>query len=159
MKTIRTKIAVFFALCLVFVGVLTGLYYQNTMSLRKKLVIIQNFDDLLKNILELRRYEKNFTYYHDPTSLDESVFYFFKIEGDMSDKLDAIDTLKCPVYMLTGEYDYACSPEDSNAAAKAIQGAELMIMSELGHFPMSENPKKFRTYLLPVLEKILAAER
>jgi two-component system NtrC family sensor kinase len=80
MKTIRAKIAVFFALCLVFVGVLTGLYYQNTMSLGKKLVIIQNFDDLLKNILELRRYEKNFTYYHDPASLDESVSYFFKVE-------------------------------------------------------------------------------
>ncbi|MBW2095449.1 MAG: HAMP domain-containing protein [Deltaproteobacteria bacterium] len=80
MKTIRGKITVFFALCLVFVGALTGLYYENTMSLRKKLVIIENFDDLLNNILELRRYEKNFTYYHDTASLDESVFYFFKME-------------------------------------------------------------------------------
>jgi signal transduction histidine kinase len=80
MKTIRAKIAVFFISCLVFVGVLTGLYYENTMNLRKKLVMIQNFDDLLKNILELRRYEKNFTYYHDTASLDESVFYYFKIE-------------------------------------------------------------------------------
>jgi len=80
MKTIRGKITVFFVLCLVFVGVLTGLYYENTMALRKKLVIIENFDDFLNDILELRRYEKNFTYYHDTASLDESVFYFFKIE-------------------------------------------------------------------------------
>ena len=27
-------------------------------------------------------------------------------------------------------------------------------MKGLGHFPMSENPQEFLTYLLPVLEKI-----
>lgn len=27
-------------------------------------------------------------------------------------------------------------------------------MEGLGHFPMSEDPEKFRSYLLPVLEKI-----
>jgi two-component system NtrC family sensor kinase len=85
MKTIRGKITIFFALCLIFVGLLTGLYYENTMSLRARLVTIENFDDLLNNILELRRYEKNFTYYHDTTSLDESVFYFFKIENLYND--------------------------------------------------------------------------
>jgi pimeloyl-ACP methyl ester carboxylesterase len=84
--------------------------------------------------------------------------YFFKVEGDMSDRIGAIDTNTCPVYMLTGEYDYACSPEDSKAAADAIPGAELVIMDELGHFPMSENPETFRTHLLPVLEKILEAD-
>ena len=29
-------------------------------------------------------------------------------------------------------------------------------MKELGHFPMSENPAKFREYILPVLERIAA---
>jgi two-component system, NtrC family, sensor kinase len=80
MKTIRGKITIFFIICLLFVGVLTGLYYENTIPLRQKLVTIENFDDLLNDILELRRYEKNFTYYHDTESLDESVFYLFKIE-------------------------------------------------------------------------------
>ena len=27
-------------------------------------------------------------------------------------------------------------------------------MKELGHFPMSENPARFREYILPVLTKI-----
>ena len=27
-------------------------------------------------------------------------------------------------------------------------------MKELGHFPMSENPEKFRSYILPVLDEI-----
>ncbi len=30
-------------------------------------------------------------------------------------------------------------------------------MKELGHFPMSEYPAKFREYILPVLGKIAAA--
>jgi hypothetical protein len=30
-------------------------------------------------------------------------------------------------------------------------------MKELGHFPMSEHPERFRTYLLPVLEEIRAS--
>ena len=28
------------------------------------------------------------------------------------------------------------------------------VMKELGHFPMSENPVKFREYILPVLDRI-----
>ena len=30
-------------------------------------------------------------------------------------------------------------------------------MKELGHFPMSENPARFRECILPVLEKIASA--
>jgi hypothetical protein len=54
--------------------------------------------------------------------------------------------------------DNACSPEDSRAAEAAIAGAGLTVMNELRHFPKSENPAKFRTYLLPLLEKIPAAQ-
>jgi hypothetical protein len=35
-------------------------------------------------------------------------------------------------------------------------GALATIMQGLGHFPMSEDPEKFTSYLLPVLEKIKA---
>jgi len=104
------------------------------------------------------RWETLWHYMQGGPGIFKGDLYFYKIEGDMSGKLDAIDTTKCPVYILTGEYDYSCTPEDSKAAAEAIPGAELTIMSELGHFPMSENPKKFRTHLLPILEKILAAK-
>jgi len=55
---------------------------------------------------------------------------------------------------LTGEYDFSCTPEDTKRTAAMIPGAEVMIMKEMGHFPMSENPKLFRSYILPVLEKI-----
>jgi pimeloyl-ACP methyl ester carboxylesterase len=55
---------------------------------------------------------------------------------------------------LTGEYDFSCTPADTQVAAKAIPGAEIMVMKELGHFPMSKNPLQFRGYILPVLDKI-----
>jgi len=66
----------------------------------------------------------------------------------------AIDTTVCPLYLLTGEYDFSCTPEDTLRTAGHIPGVEVTIMKEVGHFPMSENPAKFREYILPVLQKI-----
>jgi pimeloyl-ACP methyl ester carboxylesterase len=84
--------------------------------------------------------------------------YFYRVDGDLREKLAQIDTGKCPLYLLTGEYDYSCSPADTQATAEHIPGAKVVIMKELGHFPMSENPERFRSYLLPVLEEIKAAD-
>ena len=56
--------------------------------------------------------------------------------------------------MLTGEYDYSCTPEASRDTAAKIDGARLEIMRGLGHFPMSEDPVRFKSYLMPVLEDI-----
>jgi two-component system NtrC family sensor kinase len=80
MRTIRAKILIFFILCLVSIGGLTVLDYENTISLKHKLIVIENFDDFLEDTLELRRYEKNFIFYRDTASLQECVFYLFKIE-------------------------------------------------------------------------------
>jgi hypothetical protein len=32
-------------------------------------------------------------------------------------------------------------------------------MKDLGHFPMCENPKLFKNYLLPVLKEIIARKK
>jgi len=80
--------------------------------------------------------------------------HFYSIDGDVSESLAEIDTTRCPVFMLTGEYDYSCTPEASRDTAAKIPGAELTVMEGLGHFPMSEDPERFRGYLLPVLERI-----
>ena len=82
--------------------------------------------------------------------------HFYRIDGDLRDVVSRIDTKVCPLYLLTGEYDFSCTPEDTKRTAAAIPGAEVTIMARLGHFPMSENPAHFRTYILPVLEKIRA---
>jgi len=80
--------------------------------------------------------------------------HFYQVEGDIRGRLDAIDTTTCPLYMLTGEYDYSASPRDTEAAAARIPGAKVTIMQGLGHFPMSENPAAFLGYLRPVLDEI-----
>jgi pimeloyl-ACP methyl ester carboxylesterase len=80
--------------------------------------------------------------------------FFYQVEGDIRDRIGAIDTSVCPLYMLTGEYDYSASPRDTQAAAERIKGAKVTIMKGLGHFPMSENPAAFLGYLRPVLDEI-----
>ena len=39
--------------------------------------------------------------------------------------------------------------------AKKVKNSECIIMEEIGHFPMCENPVTFKKYLMPVLAKIL----
>jgi pimeloyl-ACP methyl ester carboxylesterase len=80
--------------------------------------------------------------------------YFYRVDGDLRGRTGAIDTGICPLYLLTGEYDFSCSPEDTLRTAAGIAGAEVTIMDHLGHFPMSENPAQFRRYIAPVLEHI-----
>ena len=80
--------------------------------------------------------------------------HFYRHDGDLRDAVGAIDTSVCPLFLLTGEYDYSCTPEDTLRTAAKIKGAEVTIMKELGHFPMSENPAQFRRYIMPVLEKV-----
>ena len=80
--------------------------------------------------------------------------YFYRVDGDLRGRTKAIDTNGCPLYLLTGEYDFSCMPEDTLRTASGIASAEVTIMEELGHFPMSENPAQFRRYIAPVLEKI-----
>lgn len=80
--------------------------------------------------------------------------HFYRADSDFRDRTHLIDTTACPVFLLTGEYDFSCTPKDTLRTAKDIPGAEAEIMEELGHFPMSENPAKFRDYILPVLDKV-----
>lgn len=83
--------------------------------------------------------------------------YFYRQDSDYRDRTALIDTGRCPLYLLTGEYDYSCTPEDTLRTTAAIPGAKATIMKEVGHFPMSENPEQFRSYLLPVLDEIRGA--
>ena len=83
--------------------------------------------------------------------------YFYRVDGDMRDRVARIDTKRCPLYLLTGEYDFSCQPDDTLRTAAKIPGARVTIMKEIGHFPMSENPAQFRRYILPVLDDIRRA--
>ena len=80
--------------------------------------------------------------------------HFYQVEGDVRERIAQIDTSVCPLYLLTGEYDYSASPRDTQAVVERVSGAKLTIMKGLGHFPMSENPEAFLRYLRPVLQEI-----
>lgn len=81
--------------------------------------------------------------------------YFYKDE--QVEGLSSIDTALCPLYLLSGEYDHSCMPEDTLAVAAAAPGSRMTIMPGLGHFPMSEDHKAFAAHLLPVLDEIVEA--
>ena len=81
---------------------------------------------------------------------------FYGREWDARERVGRIDTKKCPVLMLTGEYDYSCTPEISRATAAKIPGADFQVMRGMGHFPMAENPELFLEYLRPALAKLRA---
>lgn len=79
-------------------------------------------------------------------------FYFGGWDG--RSRMSQIDTKKCPVYMLTGEYDWSNTPAMSQATCDKIKGAKHKAMPELGHFPATENPAKFVPHLLEAIEHI-----
>ena len=82
MNTIRGKIISFFVLCFAFAGLLTLLYYEDAFSLRRKIYAIERFDDLLNDVLELRRYEKNFLFYRDTSNLKEGIVYLNRVDNN-----------------------------------------------------------------------------
>ena len=77
--------------------------------------------------------------------------HFYSVDWDGRDEIRKIDTNVCKVSLLTGEFDYSCTPDMTRTTAAAIRGARLVIMNGMGHFPMIENYPVFRTFLLPEL--------
>jgi pimeloyl-ACP methyl ester carboxylesterase len=79
---------------------------------------------------------------------------FYSGEWDARDRVGHIDTNRCRLFMLTGEYDYSCTVELSEATAAKIPGVRFQAMQGIGHFPFAENPKRFAEYLLPILAEL-----
>ena len=100
------------------------------------------------------RWETLWHYMQGGPGVFKGDLYFYKLDGDIRGRVAQIDTRRCPLFLLSGEYDYSCTPEETLAVANSIPGCEVTIMKGLGHFPMSEDPQAFLTHLLPVLEKI-----
>jgi pimeloyl-ACP methyl ester carboxylesterase len=74
--------------------------------------------------------------------------YYYSVDWDAREEIRKIDTKLCKVSLLTGEYDYSCTPAMTRAVAKAIPGSRFRVMKGMGHFPMIENYAGFRPFLL-----------
>lgn len=98
-----------------------------------------------------------------PEFRDETLWHYHQsgsnvFKGDMhffrtDSRFEGEGVAACPLVLMTGEYDYSCTPEAAARTAAGIEGAEAVTMADMGHFPMSEHPERFREYLLPVLER------
>ena len=101
------------------------------------------------------RHETLWHYMQGGPGIFKGDLYFYWHDGDFDDRSGLIDTSKCPVYLLSGEYDCSCTPERTLATASRIKGAKATIIPGIGHFPMSENPELFKSYIYPILDEIL----
>ena len=75
------------------------------------------------------------------------------MDSDFRDTVHKISG-RTPIYFLTGDYDFACTPDMTLRTAEKVKGSETTIFSG-GHFPTSEDPAKFKDVITPVLKKIL----
>ncbi len=78
--------------------------------------------------------------------------HYYSVDWDGREDIKRIDTSVCKVSLLTGAYDYSCTPDMTRAVARSIPGSRLVIMEGMGHFPMIENYPVFREFLLPELD-------
>ncbi len=103
---------------------------------------------------EARRAEVRWAYSQGGFGVFWGDIEFYSREWDGRERVGSIDTARCPVHILGGEYDYSCTPELARATAERIPGATFTELKGLGHFPMAEDPERFLSYLRPVLASL-----
>jgi pimeloyl-ACP methyl ester carboxylesterase len=104
---------------------------------------------------EAERWETLWHYMQGGPGVFLGDLHYYFMDGDLRNGLlDGLDSQRCPLHLLTGEYDLSATPELTAELAKLVKATSFQVMEGLGHFPMSENPAQFRKYLLPVLERI-----
>ncbi len=106
---------------------------------------------------ESMRREIAWTYGQSAPPVSKGDLYYNFIDHNLTGgEAQRIDTSRIAVYLLTGEYDWGNSPDQTKILAGQIKGSKFTEMKGLGHFPMAENFAVFKKYLMPVLEEIAA---
>lgn len=78
---IRRRIIQAFLFCVLAILIFAGLSFQAHREMGKRLRLVERADDLVNNILEIRRFEKNFFLYREPKSLWEAKAYLKRVEA------------------------------------------------------------------------------
>ena len=105
---------------------------------------------------EAARRETAWVYSQGAPPVFKGDLYYYSVDHNLTQTAEQIDTSKTPLYLLTGEYDWASPPVATEELAARIPGVRFTRMENLGHFPMSEDPARFREYIAPVLREIAA---
>ena len=77
---IRRRIIQAFLFCVLAIVIFAGLSFQAHREMGRHLKLVERADDLVNNILEIRRFEKNFFLYQKPGSLQEARSYLKRVE-------------------------------------------------------------------------------
>ena len=111
---------------------------------------------MAKQSPESARRETMYLYEQGATGVFKGDLYYYSVDHDYRGELEELDATECPLYVMNGEYDYLTDPEMGQDVASAIgEGATAIESEQIGHFPMSENPKLFNAYLKEVLADII----
>lgn len=81
---------------------------------------------------------------------------YYMIGHDLTDSAPLIDTTKVGMWVLSGEYDWSAPPSAGRELADKVPGCHFVEMTGMGHFPMSEDPIKFKEYVAPILAEASA---
>ena len=89
-RSIKGQIFLVFAATFLSVFALTVLHFAGLSTVKTRLLLGERYDDLLNNILEVRRFEKNYLFYNDADSLQEGIDYLKRIDVLVSELSDDI---------------------------------------------------------------------
>lgn len=135
MQALKIKVFFLFIAYVVFMSLTMGMYWWNIAAFRERLTIMDEFHDVLADILEIRRYEKNFMFYPEPGSLKEALVYLDRAEetaGLLKPKIEEIVGNGAYVSLRTSMSDYrtllhSLANGDKTVATRTrSKGAELV---------------------------------
>ncbi len=90
---------------------------------------------------EADRWETTWHYMQGGPGVFKGDLHFYTADGDVRSRVAEIDTAKCPLYLLTGEYDYSATPEITRDLAARIKGAEATIDAGSRPLPHERGPR------------------
>jgi signal transduction histidine kinase len=85
LSSIKGQIFLVFAVVFLSLITLSGVNFWSLSTVKARLFLGERYYDLLNNILELRRFEKNFLYFKDNESLKEGAIYLQQIDDLVSE--------------------------------------------------------------------------
>ncbi|EGB14587.1 integral membrane sensor signal transduction histidine kinase [Pseudodesulfovibrio mercurii] len=80
MQSLKIKVLLVVVAFVLFMLLTMGMYWWNIVAFRERLTVMDEFHDVVSDILETRRYEKNFMFYPEPGSLGEALVYLDRAE-------------------------------------------------------------------------------
>ncbi|RLB10984.1 MAG: two-component sensor histidine kinase [Deltaproteobacteria bacterium] len=88
MKELRSKILLFTVTATLFLVIQLIGYVYNINFFKEQLAMLEWTHDFMEDVLELRRYEKNFVYFIDKKDLNEMLLYLKKIKSEINNIKD-----------------------------------------------------------------------